>query len=693
MTGTTKIEIPVSGMDCAECTAHVRKALLDVPGVVSADVLLTSEKAVIHAVPNSLDLEAVREAVAAAGYSVPEDTALGKANREQEKLVRQSSVVTAATFFVVLFVIVAGEWLGLFDRILESIPWPIGSFIVLIAGYPIFRNVARAAARCQVTSHTLMTIGVVAALIAGEWVTAIIVVFFMRVGDYVENFTTHRARRAVRELSALAPASATVLRDGKELKLKIADVAVGDVVIVRPGEKIPVDGQVISGRATVDQAMITGEALPVEASPGTSVLAATLALLGSLRIRTTKVGPDTTFGQVIRMVEEAEANRSQVQRFADRFTAYYLPIVASIAALTLIVRQDPMATVAVLVVACSCSIALATPIAMMASIGSAARSGLLIKGGKYLEVLEKANVLLIDKTGTLTLGRPRVTDVMALNGLDESELLVLTASAERYSEHPLARAVRGAARDQGLALLEPAYFESIPGLGVRAVIGGRNIAVGSRRMLEGDSRQLGSDLEAQGKMLVFVGVDDEICGILALSDTLREEVPSCLAQLTEMGIEHIELLTGDAEIPAAALAGQLGIDYRSSLMPDEKIAIVKEHQARGSTVIMVGDGVNDAPALAQADVGIAMGAVGSDVALEAAHVALMREDWGLIPELLQTSQRTMGVVRTNLAFTAIYNVVGLSLAALGFLPPVLAAAAQSLPDLGILANSARLLRR
>jgi Cu+-exporting ATPase len=552
----------------------------------------------------------------------------------------------------------------------------------------------RAALKRQVLSHTLMTLGVLAAIAVGEWATALVVVFFMRVGDYAERFTTERARRAVRDLTAMAPQTARVERDGREDEVPVSEVRVGEVVIVRPGDKIPVDGIVLSGQATVDQSTITGESMPVEAGSGAQVYAASIAKLGSLRVQTTHCGADTTFGRVIKMVEEAEAHRANVQSVADRFSSYYLPVVASIALLTLLIRRDPLATAAVLVVACSCSFALATPIAMLASIGAAAKRGVLIKGGKYLETLARADVLLVDKTGTLTLGRPRVTDVVSLNGLGQDEILVLAASAERYSEHPLAEAVRTLARERGLTLLAPQHFEHLPGLGVRAAVNGTPVAVGNLRLAGVESAPAaGADLQSQGKTLLWVTAQEALAGVLAAQDTLRPEVPAAIAATRTLGIQHIELLTGDNERTASALATEIGVDYRADLLPEDKIRIVKEYQEQGHVVMMVGDGVNDAPALAQADVGIAMGAAGTAVAMEAAHVALMREDWTLVPETLRIAQRTMRVVKGNIGFTAIYNVLGLTLAAFGFLPPIFAAAAQSLPDLGILGNSSRLLKQ
>ncbi len=713
------LEIPVSGMDCAECTQHVQKAIAMLNGVQSVNVFLASEKAIVRLDPVLTGRDAIRRAIESAGYGIKDE---GGGRKAEEDRIRTSSlrhasrqgrlfILQPSSFFLLfglaLFIVVVGEWFGLLDRLTELVPFPVGLLVVVIGGWPIFRNVVRTALRRQVIAHTLMSLGVLAALAVGQWATAAIVVFFMRAGDFTENFTTNRARHAVRDLSAMAPQTARIERGGAEVEALIAEVRVGDTVIVRPGEKIPVDGEVIAGQAAVDQSAITGESMPVEAGPGAKVFAATIAQLGSLRVRALRVGADTTFGRVVKLVEEAEANRAVVQRFADKFTAYYLPVVAGIAALTLILRRDPLATAAVLVVACSCSIALATPIAMLASIGAAAKRGLLIKGGKYLESLARADVLLIDKTGTLTMGRPEIVDVVVMNNettpalasgasVNNEQLLGLAASAERYSEHPLAEAVRAAARSRHIVLAEPTAFDSTPGMGVRATINGSVITVGNRRMNSAAPDFIlrrAADLESQGKTLLFVARDGELIGLLAAADTLRPEVPRALESVRALGLKHVELLTGDNDRAAAALAAQLGVQCRANLLPEDKIAIVKEYQAKGRTVVMVGDGVNDAPALAQADIGMAMGAVGADIALEAAHIALMRDDWSLVPQVFGIARKTMSVVKMNLIFTAVYNVAGLSLAAFGLIPPILAAAAQSLPDLGLLANSSRLLRQ
>ena len=684
------VELAVLGMDCADCARHVERAIAGVPGVLSARVLLAAERALVEYDPARADLDAIRDAVRRAGY----DVAGGAETDTSRAYTRSVFRLLGLVFGAVLLVVVLGEWLGLLEAVTERIPWPLWLAAILAGGWPVFRNVLRAALRRQIIAHTLMTVGLLAAIAVGEWAAAAVVVFFMRIGDFVERATTERARRAVGELARLAPQTARVEREGAETVVPATAVQPGEVVVVRPGEAIPVDGEVIEGVATVDQSAVTGESMPVEVAPGSRVFAASLVSLGYLRVRATAVGPDSTFGRVIRLIEEAEAHRGPVQRAADRFSAYYLPVVVAVAALTLLLRRDPLATAAVLLVACSCSFALATPIAMLASIGSAARRGLLVKGGRYLETLARADVLLIDKTGTLTLGRPEVTGVVPLDGASADDVLALAASAERYSEHPLAQAIRSAAEARGLQVAVPERFEALPGLGVRAEVNGYQVTVGRPSLIAADGlEELASRLEAEGETVIVVARDGRPLGLLALADSPRDGLVEALAALRRLGVRRIELLTGDNERAAAALAGRLGIAWRANLLPEDKIAVVRSYQEQGHVVVMVGDGINDAPALAQADVGIAMGSVGTAVAIEAAHVVLLREDWTLVPQLFRLAQRGMRTVWLNLGFTAVYNVAGLTLAALGLLPPALAAAAQSIPDLFILGNSSRLLRR
>jgi Cd2+/Zn2+-exporting ATPase/Cu+-exporting ATPase len=702
----TTTEIPIEGMDCAECTRHVKQAIAEVSGVDSVEVYLASEKAVIQHQPDSVELTAIRKAVASAGYQVPEFEQVETDLPTPSSYAKPILTVLAILFGVILFIIVVGEGLGLFEAISTRIPWPVSLAVIVLIGYPAFTKVIRATLNRQIIAHTLMSLGVLAAIAVGEWATAAVVAFFMRVGDYVESFTTERARQAVKDLTSLAPQTARLQKDDFEVEVPVDQVQLDDIVVVRPGEQIPVDGSVVSGHAIVDQATITGESMPIEAGPGTQVFAATITYQGSLRVQASHIGSDSTYGRVIKLVEEAEANRGDIQRLADKFSTYYLPVVIGVALLTLIIRRDPMATAAVLVVACSCAFALATPIAILASVGAGAKQGLLVKGGKYLETLPDADVLLIDKTGTLTLGKPHITDILpveiepitdAVRRDTQDRILSLAASAERYSEHPLAEAVRLEAFRRGLTLQEVDKFEALPGMGISAKLNGDIVSVGKRSFIEELCDQkvnpdVSEQLQTDGKSMLYVALNGELCGILAAEDKLRAEVPQAIQAIRHLGVTQIILLTGDNQVSAGKLANHLDIPYQAELLPEDKIAIVKEFQSQGYTVIMVGDGVNDAPALAQADVGIAMGAAGHGVAMEAAHVVIMREDWNLIPQLLRIAHRTNRVIKGNIIFTLVYNSIGLTLAAFGILPPILAAAAQSIPDLVILGNSSRLLR-
>ena len=604
----------------------------------------------------------------------------------------RASAAFAGLLMLVLLIVV-GERLGWFHLLESRIPWPLWASGTLLAGFPAFRDVARAARRGRVTPHTLMTAGVLATALVGEWSSALVLALFMRIGEEVERLTVEQARRAMRSLLALRPQRARVLRAGEEREVPVEAVQPGEVVVVRPGERIPVDGEVIEGHATVDPSALTGEAMPVEVGPGDRVWAASICQLGSLRVRATSVGADTTFGRILRLVEEAERSRPEVQRLADRVATWYLPVVATVGLLTLVLRRDPLAMAAVFAVACTCAFALATPVAMLAAIGAAARRGLLIKGGRFLELLARVEVLLIDKTGTVTFGRPQVTDVIPLDGWREEEVLALAAAAERDSEHPLAEAVRALARERGVQVPAVETFEALPGIGVRAQIGGHTVTVG-RIKPDGEDRlqALAARLAAEGKTVVAVRLDGRPIGLLTVQDTLRPEVRDVLQELQRLGIRRVELLTGDRPEAAAAVARSLGIPFRAGLLPEDKIAVVRAYQAQGRVVGMVGDGVNDAPALAQADVGIAMGS-GTDVALEAGHIVLLRDDWRLLPEAVRIARSTMDVIRWNFALATVYNGLGALLAALGILPPILAAAAQVVPDVGILLNSARLLRR
>ncbi|MFW6115881.1 MAG: heavy metal translocating P-type ATPase [Chloroflexota bacterium] len=689
----------VKGMDCAECALHTEEAVRAVPGVREARVYLGSERLDVVYDPDLADTDQIVQAVAQTGYRVEAESDRPGQDQGTELTQRLTGLFLAVVVLVIL-VEAVGEQLGFLEAVLTRIPPWLAIAAILAGGYPIFRSVLQALYRGRVTAHALMTLGIIGALSIGEYTAAVVIVFFMRVSDYLEGLTTDRSRQAIRALMRLAPETAHRLRDDKEEEVPIDELRPGDWVVVRPGEQVPADGTVEKGTAAVDQAPITGESMPVDKEPGSAVFAGTIVHGGALTVQVRRSGADSTLGRVIQLVEEAEANKAPVQRMADRFTAWYIPVVVAAATLTYVLGRSVTAAIAVLLVSCACAIALATPTAVIAAVGQAAARGILIKGGRYLELMARVDTVVMDKTGTLTFGRPTVTDVAALDGRTADEVVQLAAAAEQLSEHPVAAAVRQAARQ---AKLDPAptdRFEALAGMGVRARSNGSLLLLGSRRLLEAEDIPLpaqavdqAASWQADGKSTFFVAVDHGVVGLLAVADEPRPEVPEALAALREQGIERLLLLTGDNQRTAQVEAERLGIDYRAELLPAEKIAVVKELQNRGHTVLMVGDGVNDAPALAQADVGVAMGVAGTDAALEAADVALMRDDWRALPEAVHVGRRTFRVIQQNLGLGVVYNLLGITLAAVGILPPVAAAAGQSIPDLLIMLSSARLLRR
>jgi len=694
-----EVQLTVKGMDCSGCAKNVKSALEQLEDVESAEVFLSAEKAKIQTKTDHPDLQTFKKAIQDIGYHIPdkENTKQASGEISLKEKAQKSFRLFGLVFGAILLVVIAGEWLGLFQTLTQWVPFWAGAALVLLMGYPVFKQVIVAAKKRLVTPHALMALGSLTALAAGEWVTAGIVVFFMRTGDYIENYTTEKARDSLRSLTKLAPQTATVVRDGSEKEIPIDQVKKGDHILVRPGGKVPVDGTVIDGQATIDESPITGESMPVEKTEGSSVFASTIAQGGFLTLRAEAIGSDTTFGKIINMVEEAESKKGAVQRYADKFSAWYLPVVTFIAILTYLISGDLMATVAVMVVACACAFALATPVALLASVGSNAKRGVLIKGGKYIEALARADILLIDKTGTLTFGRPEISEIIPLNGITEGELLIMAASAEQYSDHPIGKAVVEAAQKRHLNLQKPDNFKEITSSGVRAIFKDYTVTVGNERLLENGKQDIHptvNKIKEEGKTAIIVQKDGLPIGVLAAQDTERSEAGIALTNLREQhSFGAVELLTGDNTATARHLANKLNIDFRAELLPEDKIDIVKEYQSKGQTVVMIGDGVNDAPALAQADVGIAMGTTGTDVAIETADVTLMRDDWNLVPQLFTSADNTMNIIKWNFGFTTAYNLVGLSLAAFGILPPVLAAAAQSLPDVGILLNSSRLLTK
>ncbi|MEK1855721.1 MAG: heavy metal translocating P-type ATPase [Phyllobacterium sp.] len=534
-------------------------------------------------------------------------------------------------------------------------------------------------------------------------VSAVIIAFVL-LGKYMEEIIKKRSSAAVRRLMDLKPAVAHVVRDGTETEIPADSIMVGETVVVRPGERIPTDGEVLEGRSSVDESMLTGESMPVEKSAGSSLIGAALNRSGMLRFRATRVGKDTALSQIIRMVEEAQASTAQVQRLADQVTQYFVPAVVGVAVLAFagwwIAGNFPQALlsfIAVLIISCPCALGVATPAALMVGVGKGAEAGILIRGAEVLERARKLNVVVFDKTGTLTRGEPTVTDIVPLAGDSETEVLRLGAAVEVGSEHPLGEAIVHAAAHREIRLPPVTGFEALPGHGIRGYADQRRVVLGNRHFFHCEGIDIsGADqamrrLEQEGKTAMIVGADGRPIGIIAVADTLKPEAKEAVAALQSEGIEVV-LLTGDNERTANAIARQLGIGrVIAEVLPGDKARIIKELRVGGKMVAMVGDGVNDAPALATADIGIAIGS-GSDVAKETGGIILIKDDVREVVTAIRLSRATLRKIKQNLFWAFIYNAIGIPIAALGFLNPIVAAAAMALSSLSVIVNSALLKR-
>jgi len=533
---------------------------------------------------------------------------------------------------------------------------------------------------------------------------AAVIIAFILLGKYMEEIIKKRSSAAVRKLLDLRPAKATVIREGREVEIPAEEVAVNDVVIVKPGEKIPTDGVVVEGHSSVDEKMITGESIPVEKKAGDEVIGATLNKVGMLKFRATKVGDETTLLQIVKLVEEAQATSAPIQRLADKVASYFVPAVIGVAVLSFlgwyVIAGNPtlalLSFIAVLIIACPCALGIATPAALMVGVGKGAEMGILIRGAEHLEKAEKLNTVVFDKTGTLTKGEPSVTDVVSA-GKEENEVLKLAAAAEKSSEHPLAEAVLKEAESRGIAIEAPEFFEAVPGHGIRIKYHGSEVLLGNRKLMQDNSVDIRNiedkiaKLEEQGKTAMILAENKKAAGIIAVADTLKEHASEAVKNLMEMGIE-VAMLTGDNERTAKAIAKQIGIErVIANVLPWEKSNVIKKLQGEGRVVAMVGDGINDAPALAQADIGIALGS-GSDIAKETGSIVLIKDDVRDVVSSIKLSKATMRKIKQNLFWALFYNGIGVPIAALGLLNPIIAAAAMSLSSLSVVSNSAMLRR-
>jgi Cd2+/Zn2+-exporting ATPase len=571
----------------------------------------------------------------------------------------------------------------------------------IIGGLPLFIFAAKGLfLRGDITAGVMAFTATIAAILVGEYAAAALVVFMMSVGEWLENFTVARADSALRDLSRLVPAQVMVRRNGQEQVIPLEQVLLGDTVLTRTGERIGVDGLVTGGNASVNQAAITGESMPVEKKTGDDVFAGTLNEAGLLEIRVTRLGEQTTLGQIVRLVKDAQLHQAPVQRIANQYAKVLVPITFTIAIGVYLLTGDVLRAVTVLVVVCPCALVLATPTAVVAAIGNAAKSGILVKSGAVIEQIGKVNVVAFDKTGTLTVGRPVVQTVVCLNGLNHDELLGLAAMTERYSEHPIGRSIWRAAQEKNLSLTDPVDFRVLPGFGVTARVQQRNIVIGSRGLLaeqgiawpDAASQPL-QTLEEQGQTVVPIAVDGNVAGLIALADTPRPGARQAIARLKSLGIEQVVMITGDNPRAAEQITRQLGIDrVYSQVLPQDKLRILRELQAEGKKVAFVGDGVNDAPALAAADVGIAMGLAGTDVALETADIGLMTDEIERLPQVIAISHQALRVIRQNVIFSMAWNVFSIFLGGFGVIGPVVGAVMHELSALPALANSARIIQ-
>lgn len=589
------------------------------------------------------------------------------------------------------------SWLGIWRNFLV---YDFPAIIAILGGgYPIFKEAYRALKSRDVTMEVAMSIGMVASLAVGEFLAAVIIAFFTLIAEFLDEFTMDKSRAAIEELVNISPKKARLKGNNGEVEVGIEKVRLGDVVIVKPGEKIPVDGRVMAGRAAVNQAPITGESMPVEKSVGSEVFAGTINQKGFLEIEVTRVGEETTLGRIITLVEEAEASKAPIQRFADRFASRFVPLVLLISSIVFLATRNIVSSIAVIVVACPCAVALATPLAVVASIGSAARKGIIIKGGVYLEELSRVDTIVLDKTGTLTLGVPEVTDVKGFDGHGAEEIITLAAVAERHSEHPLAQAIAEKAEEHGMNVPEHKDCQIIPGKGVVCYYEDKTIIMGNREILHDNQITISAEVEKYmdekenlGETAMLIAHDSHVCGVICVADIIRRDAVESINELRSIGIKRFIMLTGDNPRTAKAVATRVGInEVFSEMLPQEKVAKVRGLVKEGRRVLMVGDGVNDAPALAEASVGIAMGVAGTDAAIEAADVALMTDSFRNIAESIKIGRRAFGTIRQNLLASTLFNIVGVSLASLGVLNPLMAAVAHVIPDLILFINSSKLI--
>ncbi len=737
-----KKDIPVSGMSCASCVKNVERSLSELKGVISVSVNLTTETATVEYIPSEAGMGAIKEAIADAGYGVAESSEEEEEDEDPHQKAREDyyrNLKRKLTVSAILTgLILIGSLNHLFP-IISGIPRNYMFYILLALGTPVqfwagaqfyggFRNALK---HFSADMNTLIAVGTSAAYFYSvfatffpEFITSIgqevhvyydtaaVIITLILFGRLLEARAKGHTSDAVKKLIGLKPKTARVIRNGEEEEINISEIEKGDIIQIRPGERLPVDGMVVKGFSSVDESMITGESIPVEKTEGSEVIGGTLNKNGSIQYRATRVGADTTLSRIIKMVKEAQGSKAPIQRIADKIASIFVPIVVGLALITLLIwmiwgpqpasRFALLNFIAVLIIACPCALGLATPTAIMVGTGKGAENGILIKGGEILENLHKVDTIVFDKTGTLTRGVPQVTDIAANRNFTENDLLLYTASLEKASEHPLAAAILNEASKRNINPVEPDKFEAVPGHGIRGTLFNMEMSLGSASFMKSNFVDFESleqnyeKLSSQGKTVLFLSIDGQLAGLIAVADTIRDNSGTVMERLKKMGFELV-LMTGDNKATAEAVSRELRMDTSlAEVKPDEKAEAIKELQANGKSVAMVGDGINDAVALVQADVGIAIGS-GTDIALEASDVTLIKDDLFDVIRSVELSKKTIRTIKWNLFWAFAYNVAGIPIAAGALYPvwgllldPMIASLAMAMSSVFVVSNSLRL---
>lgn len=715
-----KVNFSVIGMTCAACATRIEKGLKKVEGVTNATVNLATEKASVAFVPGKTNADQLIAAVKKAGY---EAKIIGDADGDYEKSAREQAYKTQKTKLIVGSILSIPFLIQMIsDFTMEygnggffhMVPWlqfllalPVQFYV----GGHYYRDAFNAVRGGSANMAVLVVLGTSAAFFYSLVVTilgtgqflyyeaAVIVMTLIILGKLLETRAKGQTSEAIKALMGLQAKTARVIREGEEKDIPIEDVQLDDIIFVRAGEKIPVDGNVIEGSSSVDESMLTGESMPVSKKAGDSVIGATVNKHGSFKFKATKVGKDTALSQIIKLVEEAQGSKAPIQHLADKISGIFVPIVILIALATFAVTfflagftPALVSTIAVLVIACPCALGLATPTAVMVGTGKGAENGLLIKGAEHLQSSQRVTTVVLDKTGTITKGEPEVTDIVTFNHYSEDELVKIAASAEKGSEHPLGEAIVNRAKEKGYQLLEGVNFTAIPGHGIQIEINNQLVLIGNKKLMNINKVEIDNalsrmeKLEGEGKTAMLIAIEGQLAGIIAVADTVKETSAEAIARMKQLGIEVI-MITGDNRLTAEAIAKQVGVErVLAEVLPEDKSAEVDKLKEVGKVVAMVGDGINDAPALVAADVGIAIG-TGTDVAIEAADITLMRGDLMGIVDTLRLSKATMRKIRQNLFWAFAYNVILIPVAALGLLNPILAGAAMAFSSVSVVGNT------